>query len=64
MAILAIVAAVAFVGVLVTESQIARATIAVNLDASRRWVTFDHVHPQFRDAVQAQQRQSGAAPTS
>ena len=60
LAVLVIVAVTAFVGVLVTDSQIVRASIAVDLDASRRWVTFDHVHPQFRDAVLAQQRRSGA----
>jgi hypothetical protein len=63
LAVLVIVAVTAFVGVLVTDSQIVRASIAVGLDGSRRWVTFDHVHPQFRDAVKAQQRRSGAAST-
>jgi hypothetical protein len=51
-------AVAAYVGVLVVEAQLGKASISVSLDASRRWVTLGNVAPRFRDAVVEQQRAS------
>jgi hypothetical protein len=43
------------VATLVAGWRAARATVGVELDASRRWVTLQSVHPAFAAAVRAQQ---------
>lgn len=56
-AVAALVAAV--VTLLVADARVTAGTVQVDLDASRRWVTFSRVHPTFAAACQAQeQRQS------
>lgn len=39
------------------DRQRSRAIVHVHLDASRRWVTLDQVHPAFRAACEAHQRE-------
>jgi hypothetical protein len=51
------VALVAFVGIIVGETQLGRASVGVRLDASRRWVTLRRVHPAFVSACAEQERQ-------
>ena len=48
---------VAFVGAIVGEFQLGRASVGVRLDASRRWVTLRGVHPTFVSACAEQERQ-------
>lgn len=40
-----------FVAALAAERAVGRATVGVELDGSRRWVTLDGVHPGFVAAV-------------
>ena len=43
------------IGALVAEWRVGQATVAVDLDASRRWVTLRSVAPEFARAVPARQ---------
>jgi hypothetical protein len=46
------------VGALVAEWRVGQATVAVDLDASRRWLTLRGVAPEFARAVRARQSRS------
>jgi hypothetical protein len=46
------------VGALVAEWRVGQASVTVDLDASRRWVTLKGVAPEFARAVRAQQTRS------
>jgi hypothetical protein len=49
------------IGALVAEARVGRATVALELDASRRWVTLRGVAPEFARTVQARQSRSDQA---
>jgi hypothetical protein len=59
---LALVAAAAVVAGLVAPWRLGRATVGVELDASRRWVTLRNVDPAFARAVRAGQAPPRPAP--
>jgi hypothetical protein len=46
----------AVIGVIVTEHRLSRFRVGITLDASRRWVRLDGVHPTFAAACDAQER--------
>ena len=50
----------AIVAALVADQRSRQATIGVDLDASRRWVTLSRVHPAFAEACEAQEQQQGS----
>jgi len=49
---------VCVIGALVAEWRVGQASVAVDLDASRRWVTLRGVAPEFAQAVRARQSPS------
>ncbi|HZM43175.1 MAG TPA: hypothetical protein VFB94_28860 [Acidimicrobiales bacterium] len=49
---------VCVIGALVAEWRVGQASVAVDLDASRRWVTLRGVAPEFAEAVRARQSRS------
>jgi hypothetical protein len=60
---LAVVACGALVKMIVASIQSHRLSVPLDLDASRRWVTLNSVHPNFAAAVQHNERSSvGSAP--
>ena len=51
--VVAVVAAACLVQLVVSDRRLRSCRVAVELDASRRWVTLDRVHPSFADAAEA-----------
>src|SRR5262245_36835692 len=49
---------VCVIGALLAEWRVGQASVAVDLDASRRWVTLRGVAPEFARAVRARQSRS------
>jgi hypothetical protein len=54
--IAAAVVVVAVITVIIADRRSTKATIGVDLDASRRWVTLSRVHPAFVAACQVQEQ--------